>query len=110
MLRRQKKAFSIAAAGAAAVESKIFLVGRVGLFIIDIPNYTNAETITLSMVNGDGRNCYTKAALAKNKTGATAHAEQPAYPLPVVGSYTLSILPSGVTGDAISIVVEVYTY
>lgn len=110
MLRRQKKTFTIPAADAAAVTNKIFLVGRVGLFVIDIPTYTNAETITLLMTNGDGRNCYTKAALAKNKTGATAHVEQPAQPLPVIGSYTLSITPTGVTGDIISIVVEVYTY
>lgn len=110
MLRRQERTFSIPADDAAAVENKIQLRGRVGLFIIDIPTYTNAETVTLSMVNGDGRNCYTKATLAKNKTGATAHAEQPAQPLPVTGTYTLSITLSGVTGDAIDIIVEVYTY
>ena len=110
MLRRQKKTFTIPAADAAAVTDTIFLVGRIGLFIIDIPTYTNAETITFQLTNGDGRNCYTKAALAKDKTGATAHAEQPAQPLPAEGNYTLSITPSGVTGDAISVVVEVYTY
>jgi len=110
MLMRQKKTFSIPAADAAAVTNKIFLHGIVGLFVIDIPTYTNAETITLLLTNGDGRNCYTKATLAKNKTGATAHAVQPAQPLSVIGNYTLSITPSGVTGDAVSIVVEVYTY
>jgi hypothetical protein len=70
-------------------------VGFLTTLILDVPNFTNAVTVTAAVVDADSNELYSLAAIAKNET-KVIHFENDY--CPVYGETTVSLTLSGAAG------------
>jgi len=93
-MTRTKNTFAFAATGT-QLTSLIHENGSISLMVIEVPNFTNTITITVTVLDTDGDTLWESGSLAKNST-----VRRTGLSIPVDYGYTIQVDLSGVAGGS----------
>lgn len=99
-MTRTKNTFPFAATGT-AITQNVNEEGFCRMLVVDVPNFTNAITVTVSVLDTDNYVLWTKAAIAKNAVARVDALTTPALgDVPFGYGYKIKVELSGVAGGA----------